>query len=157
VIGKIIGGVIVILVGILLFPLVLDISNEVGGVNDSLVAHFNLEDNSTGGLEINDLVWGTKVLKLVPFFFALGLLSVVLSILYQAFRKSGLITDDEEEGEEDDDYEKEEESDYSRMIKKGAMIPLHYKDKEMKEKECIKKLPPIKKITEEEINRSEFD
>ena len=75
-ISRLIGGFIAILIGV---SLIGPIASEV-----------NTVAVSTGNLAINTS-WGATVLKLVPGFYALGILGVGIAVTYGAMRDAGVV------------------------------------------------------------------
>lgn len=75
-IGNLIGGFISILVGA---SLIGPISNEVAY---NAAANSDLANAST---------WGVAVLKLVPGFFALGILGIGVAVTYTSLRQAGIV------------------------------------------------------------------
>jgi len=74
-IANLIGGFVSILVGT---SLIGPVSNEVAGA--AATAHY-LENVSS---------WGATVLKLVPGFFALGILGIGIAVTYTSLRQAGV-------------------------------------------------------------------
>jgi len=75
-ISRLVGGFISILIGV---SLIGPVANE--------VAQAAL---STGNLAINTS-WGATVLKLVPGFYALGILGIGIAVTYGAMRDAGVV------------------------------------------------------------------
>ena len=75
-IANLIGGFISILIGV---SLVGPISDQ---VNTAAV---------TGGSLANATSWGATVLKLVPGFFALGILGIGIAVTYSSLRQAGIV------------------------------------------------------------------
>jgi len=75
-IANLVGGFVTILVGV---SLITPISQEV-----------YLASNSTSAL-YNSSTWGATVLKMVPGFFALGLLGVGIAVTYASLRQAGIV------------------------------------------------------------------
>jgi len=75
-INRLIGGFVAILVGV---SLIGPISDQV-----ALVA-------GTGTALTNASAWGSTVLKMVPGFFALGILGIGIAITYGALRDAGVV------------------------------------------------------------------
>ena len=75
-IGRLIGGFVSILIGV---SLIGPIANEVAGAA------------STAGHLANSTSWGVTVLKLVPGFFALGILGIGVAITYGSLRDAGVV------------------------------------------------------------------
>lgn len=75
------------------------IANLIGGfvsilVGVSLIGPISTEVNSaaaTGGALANASSWGATVLKLVPGFFALGILGIGLAVTYASLRQAGVL------------------------------------------------------------------
>ncbi len=75
-ISRLIGGFVAIIIGV---SLIGPISTEV-----------NTAAAATGNLSLNTS-WGATVLKLVPGFFALGLLGIGIAVTYGAMRDAGVV------------------------------------------------------------------
>jgi len=75
-ISRLIGGFVSILIGV---SLVGPVSSEV-----------NTAASSTGAL-YNAASWGATVLKLVPGFFALGILGIGIAVTYGSLRDAGVV------------------------------------------------------------------
>lgn len=75
-ISRLIGGFVSILIGV---SLVGPISTE---VNTAAV---------TSGALYNSAAWGATVLKLVPGFFALGILGIGIAVTYGSLRDAGVV------------------------------------------------------------------
>ena len=75
-ISRLIGGFVSILIGV---SLVGPVANEVTGAAVS-----------TGNLSLNTN-WGATVLKLVPGFFALGILGIGIAVTYGSLRDAGVV------------------------------------------------------------------
>ena len=75
-ISRLIGGFIAILIGV---SLITPVSNEVAGAA------------YTNGDLYNATSWGATVLKLVPGFFALGILGIGIAVTYGSMRDAGVI------------------------------------------------------------------
>lgn len=75
-ISRLIGGFVAILLGV---SLIGPISEEV-----------NTAASATGNLSINTS-WGATVLKLVPGFFALGILGIGIAVTYGSLRDAGVV------------------------------------------------------------------
>ena len=75
-ISRLIGGFVAILIGT---SLIAPVSNEVAAAAVT-----------AGDLE-NAAAWGATVLKLVPGFFALGILGIGLAVTYGSLRDAGII------------------------------------------------------------------
>jgi len=75
-ISRLIGGFVAILLGV---SLIGPISTEV-----------NTATASTGNLSLNTS-WGATVLKLVPGFFALGILGIGIAVTYGSLRDAGVV------------------------------------------------------------------
>lgn len=75
-IGNLIGGFVSILVGV---SLIGPISDQ---VNTAAV---------TNGALYNSSTWGATVLKLVPGFFALGILGIGIAVTYTSLRQAGVV------------------------------------------------------------------
>jgi len=75
-IANLIGGFVAILIGV---SLIGPISTE---VNTAAVTDGAL-DNSTS--------WGATVLKMVPGFFALGILGIGIAVTYSSLRQAGIV------------------------------------------------------------------
>lgn len=75
------------------------IANLIGGfvsilVGVSLIGPISTEVNSvaaTGSALSNASSWGATVLKLVPGFFALGILGIGLAVTYASLRQAGVL------------------------------------------------------------------
>ena len=75
-ISRLIGGFVAILVGVSL----------IGPVADETAAAAN-----AGGALSNASSWGATVLKLVPGFFALGILGIGIAVTYGSLRDAGVV------------------------------------------------------------------
>jgi len=75
-IANLIGGFISILVGV---SLIGPVSSE---VNTAAGSHSALQNASS---------WGATVLKLVPGFFALGILGIGVAVTYTSLRQAGIV------------------------------------------------------------------
>jgi len=75
------------------------IANLVGGfvailIGVSLIGPISTETNTaaqTGNSLANVSSWGATVLKMVPGFFALGLLGVGIAVTYASLRQAGIV------------------------------------------------------------------
>lgn len=75
------------------------IANLIGGfvailVGTSLIGPVATEVNSasyTGSALANASSWGATVLKLVPGFFALGILGIGIAVTYSSLRQAGVV------------------------------------------------------------------
>ena len=77
-ISRLIGGFVAILLGV---SLIGPIAQEI----DSVAA-----TDGTGAL-YNSTTWGATVLKLVPGFFALGILGIGIAVTYGSLRDAGVV------------------------------------------------------------------
>ena len=75
-IANLIGGFIAILVG----------SSLIGPVSNEVAANVGATDALT-----NASSWGAAVLKLVPGFFALGILGIGVAVTYTSMRQAGIV------------------------------------------------------------------
>lgn len=75
-IANLIGGFVAILVGT---SLIGPVSNQ---VNDAAKTNGDLYNSST---------WGATVLKLVPGFFALGIMGIGVAVTYSSLRQAGIV------------------------------------------------------------------
>ena len=75
-ISRLIGGFVAILIGTSLID---PVSDEVANAA------------KTGGDLENSAAWGATVLKLVPGFFALGILGIGLAVTYGSLRDAGVV------------------------------------------------------------------
>ena len=75
-ISRLIGGFVAILVGV---SLIGPVANEVEAAA------------TTGGYMDNVTSWGATVLKLVPGFFALGILGIGIAVTYGSLRDAGVV------------------------------------------------------------------
>ena len=75
-ISRLIGGFVAILIGVSLID---PVSDEVA------------DAASTAGHLENAAAWGATVLKLVPGFFALGILGIGLAVTYGSLRDAGVV------------------------------------------------------------------
>jgi len=75
-ISRLIGGFVSILIGV---SLIGPVANEVAGVA------------VTSGHLANSSSWGATVLKLVPGFFALGILGIGIAVTYGSLRDAGVV------------------------------------------------------------------
>ena len=75
------------------------IANLIGGfvsiiIGVSLIGPVSTEVNTvaaTGGALANSSSWGATVLKMVPGFFALGILGIGIAITYSSLRQAGIV------------------------------------------------------------------
>ena len=75
------------------------IANLIGGfvsilIGVSLVGPISTEVNTaaiTGGALSNATSWGATVLKMVPGFFALGILGIGIAVTYSSLRQAGIV------------------------------------------------------------------
>jgi len=75
------------------------IANLIGGfvailIGVSLVGPISTEVNSvavTSGALYNSTSWGATVLKMVPGFFALGILGIGIAVTYSSLRQAGIV------------------------------------------------------------------
>ena len=90
-IANLIGGFVAILIGV---SLVGPVSTEVNSTTEALnstqhcVGSYPL--NTTCELSISSS-WGATVLKLVPGFFALGILGIGIAVTYSSLRQAGVV------------------------------------------------------------------
>jgi len=75
-ISRLIGGFVAILIGV---SLIGPVSQEVNTAA------------TTGGDLYNSASWGATVLKLVPGFFALGILGIGIAVTYGSLRDAGVV------------------------------------------------------------------
>lgn len=75
-IGNLIGGFVAILVGVSLIGPIADQVNTAAATGSSLY---------------NSSSWGAAVLKLVPGFFALGILGIGIAVTYSSLRQAGVV------------------------------------------------------------------
>lgn len=75
-ISRLIGGFVAILIGV---SLITPVADEVASAAIS------------GGALENSASWGATVLKLVPGFFALGILGIGLAVTYGSLRDAGVV------------------------------------------------------------------
>jgi len=75
-ISRIIGGFVAILIGVSLV--------------DPIAGEVDLASNSTSDLE-DVTSWGATVLRLVPGFFALGILGIGIAVTYGSMRDAGVV------------------------------------------------------------------
>jgi hypothetical protein len=86
-IANLIGGFVAILIGVsLVGPIAQQVNISGAGLN------------STGGCSVNycsDLYnassWGATVLRMVPGFFALGILGIGIAVTYSSLRQAGIV------------------------------------------------------------------
>lgn len=75
------------------------IANLIGGfvsilIGVSLIGPISTEVNTaaiTGGYLYNSTTWGATVLKMVPGFFALGILGIGIAVTYSSLRQAGIV------------------------------------------------------------------
>jgi len=75
------------------------IANLIGGfvailIGVSLVGPISTEVNTAAGTNMalyNSTQWGATVLKLVPGFFALGILGIGIAVTYSSLRQAGIV------------------------------------------------------------------
>ena len=92
-IANLIGGFVSILVGVSLIGPVSQQVNLVGGsTNATGGACVSTEATGSGYCQLFLASgWGTTVLKLVPGFFALGILGIGLAVTYASLRQAGVL------------------------------------------------------------------
>jgi len=98
-IANLIGGFIAILIGTsLVGPLSTEVYSNSVSVNssgDTCTQALNVGANNPGGSEGCQLYlssgWGATVLKLVPGFFALGILGIGIAVTYSSLRQAGVV------------------------------------------------------------------
>jgi hypothetical protein len=86
-IANLIGGFVSILIGVsLIGPIAQQVNTTGAGLN------------STGGCSTgycsalyNSTTWGATVLKMVPGFFALGILGIGIAVTYSSLRQAGIV------------------------------------------------------------------
>jgi len=94
-IANLIGGFVAILIGVsLVGPISTEVSNAAsstnssGGTCTSAVAGSATESRCQLYLSSS---WGATVLKLVPGFFALGILGIGIAVTYSSLRQAGVV------------------------------------------------------------------
>lgn len=75
-INRLIGGFVAILIGVsLIGPIAIEVNSAA----------------STSGNLYNSSTWGATVLKMVPGFFALGILGIGIAVTYGSLRDAGVV------------------------------------------------------------------
>ena len=90
-IANLIGGFVAILIGTsLVGPVSTEVNNTTEAVNSSgdCVTSFPLQTNCALSISSG---WGATVLKLVPGFFALGILGIGIAVTYSSLRQAGVV------------------------------------------------------------------
>ena len=75
-IANLVGGFVSILIGVSLIGPISEQVNTVAAANTSLY---------------NSSTWGATVLKMVPGFFALGILGIGIAVTYSSLRQAGIV------------------------------------------------------------------
>lgn len=95
-IANLIGGFVAILVGTsLIGPVATEVNNVTFPGSAAVYNQSNLSQVITPAVPAASLYasssWGSTVLKLVPGFFALGVMGIGIAVTYSALRESGVI------------------------------------------------------------------
>lgn len=93
-INQLIGGFVAILIGVsLIGPLATQVSTTASTVNSvgtSCATAFDKENGTMCALYTSS-TWGVTVLKMVPGFFALGILGIGIAVTYGSLRDAGVV------------------------------------------------------------------
>ena len=92
-IANLIGGFVSILVGVsLIGPVSTEVATAAGSLNASGQTCTYTVDHAYSGCQLYMASsWGSTVLKLVPGFFALGILGIGIAITYTSLRQAGVV------------------------------------------------------------------
>jgi len=95
-IANLIGGFVAILIGVsLTAPIATEVNDNADSVNDAGVTCTEANDagnsNASGCQLYLSSSWGATVLKLVPGFFALGVLGIGIAVTYSSLRQAGVV------------------------------------------------------------------
>ena len=91
-IANLIGGFISILIGVSLIGPIATQVNVVGGTTNATGPCLVTESASSAYCNLYlSSSWGATVLKLVPGFFALGILGIGIAVTYSSLRQAGIV------------------------------------------------------------------
>ena len=91
-IANLIGGFVAILIGTsLVAPVSTEVNTAAEAVNSSYDCQSTHGDVAAGCQLHNASAWGATVLKLVPGFFALGILGIGIAVTYSSLRQAGVV------------------------------------------------------------------
>jgi len=98
-IANLIGGFVAILIGVsLTAPIAVEVNSNAVSTNSTggtCTEALNVGSNNPGGSAGCQLYlsssWGATVLKLVPGFFALGILGIGIAVTYSSLRQAGVV------------------------------------------------------------------
>ena len=90
-IANLIGGFVAILIGTsLVGPVATEVNTNSGGLNSTGDCVASYPYNTSCDLSLSSS-WGATVLKLVPGFFALGILGIGIAVTYSSLRQAGVV------------------------------------------------------------------
>ena len=150
--GQLIGAFIAIVIAIALFPMITEALTNV-----------TMEINNTPNVSRGfDSGMGETMLTIIPIFFGLAILLVVLGVVFNSLRSSGLIgggSDDEEDEDEDEDEDDELEEDDDESFKESETEELEkFKEKETEKPIKFKAKETFhKSVSEKKLKKSRFD
>jgi len=92
-IANLIGGFVAIIIGVsLIGPVSTLVINEATSVNSSgQTCTYAIDSASTQCQLYMSSSWGATVLKMVPGFFALGILGIGIAVTYSSLRQAGIV------------------------------------------------------------------
>ena len=90
-IANLIGGFVAILIGVsLVGPISTEVNTNTEALNSTGQCVSSFPANTSCELSISS-GWGATVLKLVPGFFALGILGIGIAVTYSSLRQAGVV------------------------------------------------------------------
>jgi len=92
-INRLIGGFVAILIGVsLIGPLSVQVTSAASTTNASGATCTYTVDSAYANCQLYmSASWGSTILKMVPGFFALGILGIGIAVTYGALRDSGVV------------------------------------------------------------------
>ena len=96
-IANLIGGFVAILIGVsLIGPIAVEVNTSASSTNSTgstcVAAESIANANGSAGCQLHlSSSWGATVLKLVPGFFALGILGIGIAVTYSSLRQAGVV------------------------------------------------------------------
>jgi len=92
-INRLIGGFVAILIGVsLIGPIATEVQTAASSTNSSGSTCTSTTQGGCSGTALYQVSsWGATVLKMVPGFFALGILGIGIAITYGALRDAGVV------------------------------------------------------------------
>ena len=94
-INRLIGGFVAILIGVsLIGPLATQVTGVASTTNSTGVSCATAADRNTAGsicALYTSASWGVTVLKMVPGFFALGILGIGIAVTYGSLKDAGVV------------------------------------------------------------------